>query len=63
LHFDLAQTTFFLGKSTIAPAARRGLFTWRRELFRWMQRTSPNATEYLNIPPESAIELGTRIVV
>jgi KUP system potassium uptake protein len=63
LHFDLAQTTFFLGKSTIAPAVKRGLFTWRRELFRWMQRNSPNATEYLNIPPESAIELGTRIVV
>jgi KUP system potassium uptake protein len=63
LHFDLSQTTFFLGKSTIAPAAKRGRFTWRRELFRWMQRNSPNATEYLNIPPESAIELGTRIIV
>jgi len=63
LHFDLAQTTFFLGKSTIAPASRRGAFTWRRELFRWMQRNSPSATEYLNIPPESTIELGTRITV
>ena len=63
LHFDLAQTTFFLGKSTIAPAARRGLFTWRRELFRWMQRNAPNATEYLNIPPDRTIELGTRITV
>jgi KUP system potassium uptake protein len=63
LHFDLSQTTFFLGKSTIAPAAKRGRFTWRRELFRWMQRNSPNATEYLNIPPENAIEMGTRIVV
>jgi len=63
LHFDLAQTTFFLGKSTIAPAAKRGLFTWRRELFRWMQRNSPSATEYLNIPSESTIELGTRIIV
>ena len=63
LHFDLAQTTFFLGKSTIASAAKRGAFTWRRELFRWMQRNSPSATEYLNIPPECTIELGTRITV
>jgi len=63
LRFDLAQTTFFLGKSTIAPAARRGFFTWRRELFRWMQRNAPSATEYLNIPPERTIELGTRITV
>jgi KUP system potassium uptake protein len=63
LHFELGQTTFFLGKSTIAPAAKRGAFTWRRELFRWMQRNSPSATEYLNIPPECTIELGTRITV
>ncbi|HEX6004996.1 MAG TPA: potassium transporter Kup [Burkholderiales bacterium] len=63
LHFDLAQTTFFLGKSTIAAAAHRSAFTWRRELFRWMQRNSPSATEYLNIPPEATIELGTRITV
>ncbi|MGQ0749067.1 MAG: potassium transporter Kup [Betaproteobacteria bacterium] len=63
LPFDLVQTTFFLGKSTIAPAAKRGFFTWRRELFRWMQRNAPSATEYLNIPPECTIELGTRITV
>ncbi len=63
LHFDLAQTTFFLGKSAIAPAIKRGRFTWRRGVFRWMQRNSPGATEYLNIPPECTIELGTRIIV
>ena len=63
LPFELGQTTFFLGKSTIAPAAKRGFFTWRRELFRWMQRNAPSATEYLNIPPECTIELGTRITV
>jgi KUP system potassium uptake protein len=63
LHFELAQTTFFLGRSSIAPAAKRGFFTWRRELFRWMQRNAPSATEYLNIPPECTVELGTRITV
>ena len=63
LHFELAETTFFLGKSTIAPATKRGFFTWRRELFRWMQRNAPNAAEYLNIPPECTIEIGTRITI
>jgi KUP system potassium uptake protein len=63
LHFDLTQTTFFLGKSTIAPATKRGAFAWRRTLFRWMQRNSPNAAEYLNIPPERTVELGTQIIV
>ncbi len=63
LRFDIADTTFFLGRTTIAPAERRGLFTWRRALFRWMQRNSPSAAEYFNIPPDRVIELGTRVTV
>ncbi len=63
LRFELADTTFFLGKSTIAPARKRGLLSWRRDLFRWMQRNAPSAVEYLNIPPDRVIELGTRITL
>jgi KUP system potassium uptake protein len=63
LRIELADTTFFLGKSTIALAEKPGLFTWRRQLFRWMQRNAPSAVEYLNIPPDRVIELGTRITV
>ena len=61
LTVDPVQATFFLGKSTIARAARPGLFTWRRELFRWMQRNSPSAVESFKLPPERVVELGTRI--
>ena len=63
LTFELADTTFFLGKTSIARAERRGLFTWRRELFRWMQRNSPSAAEYFRLPPARVIELGTQISV
>src|SRR5258706_462156 len=63
LTFDSMLTTFFLGKSTIAPATRPSLFTWRRELFRWMQRNSPATAEYFNLLPERVIELGTRVTI
>jgi KUP system potassium uptake protein len=63
LRFELEDTTFFLGKSTIAPPQKRGLFTWRRALFRWMQRNAPSEVEYLNIPADRVVELGTRITV
>jgi len=63
LTFDSMLTTFFLGKSTIARATRPGLFTWRRELFRWMQRNSPATAEYFNLLPERVIELGTRVTI
>jgi KUP system potassium uptake protein len=61
LQFEMPDTTFFLGKSTIAPAARRGLFTWRRAVFRWMQRNAPSAGEYFGLPPDRVVELGTLI--
>jgi KUP system potassium uptake protein len=63
LEIDPAEATFFLGKTTIAPAARLGLFTWRRRLFRWMQRNAPPAAESFKLLPERVVELGTRISV
>jgi KUP system potassium uptake protein len=57
------ETTFFLGKSTIARGGRRGLFSWRRDLFRWMQRNSPPAAEYFNVPPGRVVELGTQMTL
>jgi len=63
LRFEPIETTFFLGRSTIARASRPGLFTWRRELFRWMQRNSPATAEYFNLVPERVVELGTRLTI
>jgi len=63
LKFEPAETTFFLGKTTLARAARPGPFTWRRELFRWMQRNAPATAEYFKLLPERVVELGTKISV
>ncbi len=63
LAIDMEDTTFFLGKTIIAAAERAGPFTWRRTLFRWMQRNSPGAAESFNLPPSRVIELGTQISV
>jgi KUP system potassium uptake protein len=63
LKFDALDTTFFLGKASLARAAKPGLFTWRRELFRWMQRNSPATAEYFKLLPERVIELGTRVTL
>ena len=63
LAIEVDETTFFLGKTAIARASRPGLFTWRRELFRWMQRNTPSSIEYYKLPPGRVIELGTQIGV
>jgi KUP system potassium uptake protein len=61
LTLEMEDTTFFLGKTTVARAEKAGLFTWRREIYRWMQRNSPNTVEYFKLPPSRVIELGTQI--
>ena len=63
LAIEMEDTTFFLGKTIIAAAERAGPFTWRRTLFRWMQRNSPGAAESFNLPPSRVIELGTQITI
>ncbi len=63
LKFEALETTFFLGKATLACAAKPGLLTWRRELFRWMQRNSPATAEYFKLLPDRVIELGTRVTL
>ncbi len=50
IKLEALETTFFLGKATLARAVKPGLFTWRRELFRWMQRNSPATAEYFGLP-------------
>ena len=63
LVMEMEETTFFLGKTTVARADKPGLFTWRRELYRWMQRNSPSTVEYFKLPPSRVIELGTQITI
>jgi KUP system potassium uptake protein len=63
LHFDLADTTFFLGRTSLAKSSQRTLFSWRRSLFRWMQKNSQTAAEYFGLPPERTVELGRQITL
>jgi len=63
LSIDPQVTTFFLGKTTLARPEKRGPFTWRRDLFRFMQRNSPATAEYFNLLPERVVELGTRVSI
>jgi KUP system potassium uptake protein len=63
LHFEMSATSFFLGKTSLAPATRAGAFTWRRRLFAAMQRNAPSAAEYFGLPANRVVELGTRVAL
>ena len=65
LEFDMMQTSFFLSRQQVVPAAGGPLSMalWRERMFAAMARNSANVTDYFNIPTNRVIELGTRVEI
>jgi KUP system potassium uptake protein len=61
LPFDLMDTSFFVGRLTIVPAAAPRMSRIRIKLFEAMHRNALAATEFFRIPPNRVIELGGQI--
>ena len=65
LEFDLMETSFFLSREKIVPAAGgiARMARWREHMFSAMSRNAANITDYLNIPTNCVVELGTRVEI
>jgi KUP system potassium uptake protein len=65
LEFNLMETSFFLSREKIVPAAGgiSPMVRWREHLFSAMARNAGNITDYFNIPTNCVIELGTRVEI
>jgi KUP system potassium uptake protein len=65
MEFDMMQTSFFLSRQQIVPAAGgpSTMARWRERLFATMARNAGTVTDYFNIPTNRVIELGTRIEI
>ncbi|EYS84899.1 potassium transporter Kup [Cupriavidus sp. SK-4] len=65
LDFDIMETSFFLSREAIIPAAGgpSGMALWREHLFATMSRNAGNAADYFNIPANRVIEIGTQIKI
>jgi KUP system potassium uptake protein len=62
LALDLMDTSFFLSRERIIPAAGDGgMVLWRERLFAAMARNAGNIADYFNIPTNRVVELGTRV--
>jgi KUP system potassium uptake protein len=66
LEFNLMETSFFLSREKIVPAARgaaSSMARWREHMFSAMARNAGNVTDYFNIPTNCVVELGTRVEI
>jgi KUP system potassium uptake protein len=60
-HFNLMETSFFVGREKIIPARRGGFARWRKRLFVLMSNNMLDATEFFRIPPNRVVELGGQV--
>lgn len=59
--FDLAATTFFLGRETMLATERPGRAQWRERLFAIMSRNAERAAAYFHIPSDRVVEMGSQV--
>ncbi|MBC7499346.1 MAG: potassium transporter Kup [Herminiimonas sp.] len=63
LEFDLMETSFFVSRQTIIPVAGAGMALWRESMYAGMARNARDAADYLRIPSNRVIELGTQVEI
>jgi KUP system potassium uptake protein len=62
-HFNLLETSFFVGREKIVPGHRTSFARWRKGLFIFMSNMMLDATEFFRIPTNRVIELGGQIEI
>ena len=62
-HFNLLETSFFVGREKIISGQRTRFWRWRKQLFILMSNTMLDATEFFRIPTNRVIELGGQIEI
>ncbi len=63
LDFEMMDTTFFLGRETLLPSKKPGMAMWREHLFSWMWKNATRAMDFLRLPPNRVVELGTQVEI
>lgn len=61
LHFDMMDTTFFLGRATLIPTKRAGMALWREKLFASLFRNATRPMDFFRIPYGRVVEMGTQV--
>ena len=58
---DEMQTSYFLSRDIIVPTLASGMAGWREKLFAGMHRNASAAADYLSLPTNRVVELGSKL--
>ena len=60
---DPMMTSYFLSRDTVVPTLGEGMAQWREKLFAQMHHNASSAADFLNLPSNSGVELGSKIEI
>jgi len=56
-------TSYFLSRDSIVPTIGNGMAQWREKMFAQMHLNASSAADFLNLPSNSVVELGSKIEI
>jgi KUP system potassium uptake protein len=56
-------TSYFLSRDSIVPTIGTGMAPWREKIFAQMHLNASSAADFLNLPSNSVVELGSKIEI
>ena len=57
------NTSYFLSRDTVVPTIGSGMAQWREKLFAQMHHNASGAADFLNLPNNAVVELGSKIEI
>ena len=57
------STSYFLSRDTVIPTLGSGMARWREKLFAQMHYNASGAADFLNLPNNAVVELGSKIEI
>ncbi len=63
VHLDPMDTSYFLSRDIVIPTIGAGMAFWREKLFASMHRNAAGAADFLNLPANRVVELGSKVEI
>ncbi|WP_299761837.1 potassium transporter Kup [Ramlibacter sp.] len=60
---DNMTTSYFLSRDVVVPTIGNGMAPWREKLFAQMHHNASAAADFLNLPSNSVVELGSKVEI
>ena len=60
---ETMNTSYFLSRDMVVPTIGGGMAVWREKLFAQMHHNASGAADFLNLPSNAVVELGSKVEI